>query len=185
MIYDFNEQLDKGKRWEMEIDEIASVYFDIEKVSVSQDRSGTDRIWTHKKSKMMTMPVQYKGDEKADKYKNAFIEITSCENPYKPGWAIKCSSIILIHYMPISKVIRILSLPLIKYALLAWSFNYELKRVSNYGWVTLGYAIPLTVIDSTVSFGTISQEDAKASIPIEIKQPPAQMLLQGMERPYA
>ena len=83
MIYDFNEQLQKGEHYENELDIFFSKFYKIKKVTMDEQRQGFDRIFIRPDGTQLK--IEYKSDDKARTTGNFFIELYSVF-PTKQGW---------------------------------------------------------------------------------------------------
>lgn len=156
MTYLFEEQLRIGKEAEGHLDEFFSPWFDIRHASLAEEKaSGIDREFVCKHSGF-AFTVEYKRDSRAHSSKNAFIEMVSSVEDGKPGWARSSKAGTLVHYIPEGKIVRLISLGLLRHWLPYFVTKYEWKDIPNDGYTTRGLLVPLAVIDKTCCVGELN-----------------------------
>lgn len=142
-MYSFQGQLNRGENYECVLDEYFSKKLKVEKVSMSAQKSGIDRVFTTCGKSKYRYSVEYKSDELTKKTGNVFIETVSVDKDEKPGWAYSSCAQMLIYYtVGMNKVYAIPMLTL-KNLVPLWVEKYEEKPVQNNGYKTYGVAVPL------------------------------------------
>src|SRR6185436_15012585 len=96
-IYNFTDQLKKGKEAEAELDAYFTDVYSIAKVTLQDDKRGIDRVFTNRKSGRV-FSVEYKTDFLAPTTGNAFVEIVAVSTTNKPGWAKTCEADYLVYW---------------------------------------------------------------------------------------
>lgn len=141
MVYDFDEQLKKGKEAEKFLDGLFSkLGFYIEKISVEEEKKfGFDRIFTSIQ-RSTRFSVEYKTDFQSEKTGNAFIEIDSVS--VNDGWALRTLAQVLIYYVPY-KEIYIVSPTIMKKHLHEWYLKYPTVYSQNKTYASKGILVPL------------------------------------------
>jgi hypothetical protein len=140
--YGFEEQLTKGEKREKELDEFFSRVFVIDKVDMSSQKAGIDRIWTDPKGYRYS--VEYKSDEKTAFTGNAFVETISVDRSGKPGWAYSSCAQVLVYYVPSWHKAYCITMLTIKHKLQEWCNTYSTAPALNREYNTVGLLIPMS-----------------------------------------
>jgi hypothetical protein len=143
--YNFEEQLELGKRGEEVLDTIFREDYFIQ-TGDSLQRLGIDRIFIREDS--MTYTVEYKTDFIAHRTGNAYVEIWTDRDNRKPGWLLKSKAQILIYYIPGSNRVVMLDMSVLKRKILKRRKLYKTVTCKNETFTGEGLLVPLTDIDS-------------------------------------
>jgi hypothetical protein len=150
-MHNFDDSFEGVKPYEAELDKYFSTAYEIQPASREQERSGVDRIFTHKASGLR-YSVEYKVDMHTATTGNVFIETTSVDSEDKCGWALTSTAQILMYFIPQwGKVLRCNMLD-VKRSLADWEC-YPLQRVPNESrtgerYNTLGRLVKLDAFES-------------------------------------
>lgn len=143
-VYDFNTQLTKGEKAELELDAHFRNEFQVHRVSDEQQRNGLDRVFIqHVRGRKKAWLVEYKADWAASKTGNAFVETVSIDRDNKPGWAYTSMADYLMYYLPNDLLIYIFTLKKLRAKLAGWLKNYPTRKIPNQGYSTVGVLVPL------------------------------------------
>lgn len=154
-IHNFQSSLSFGKQIEAQLDEIFSCWYQIEEVSLEDERKlGIDRIFTRKDGSKLR--IEYKADRQTINTSNIFIEL---EVSGKPGWTKKTAADIVI-YSVIDKLNRvdsvlILSQEFIKSSLPKWE-QLPKKRIQNTNFYGIGVLVSIDSIVDEVKYLSFS-----------------------------
>jgi len=153
-VYDFKEQLKKGKAIEKTLDTFFSQWYEIWPAEMPQERRGIDRLF-HNGPKWWT--VEYKGDFKGAETGNAYIETVSVGryNPEKEflvekkGWAFTSCADKLVYYPVGTGFLYVLD-PLDIRELVKSNpvGGFRSVTVKNKGYQGRGLLVPLQTIES-------------------------------------
>lgn len=141
-IHDFKTSLTFGKKAEVELDKIFSTWYQIEEVSLEDEKKlGIDRIFTRKDGTKVT--VEYKADRWAINTSNIYIEL---EVSGKPGWTKKTVADIVV-YAIVDKFNHIdsaliLTQDYIKAMLPVWE-QLPKKRIQNTNFYGIGVLVSI------------------------------------------
>jgi hypothetical protein len=141
--YNFVEQLEKGKAWEKVLDDYFSQWYDIQMVSMREERRGIDRKFKPKGDvyKGDYTNVEYKADEKTQDTGNIFVETYSVVELGRYGWAYT-SEADIIAYLAIPDKIYMFKPVEVRHKLLEWKEAYKTKAVSNPTYTSAGILVP-------------------------------------------
>lgn len=140
--HDFKTSLKFGKRTEEELDKIFSTWYQIEEVSLADEKKlGIDRIFTRKDG--TTVRVEYKADRWAINTSNIFIEL---EVSGRPGWTKKTVADIVV-YAIVDKLNNIdsaliLTQDFIRTMLPVWE-QLPKKRIQNTNFYGIGVLVSI------------------------------------------
>lgn len=140
-MYDFNGQLEKGEGFEDVLDRYFSKRYKVEKVSMSAQKSGIDRVFTHPEK--FRYSVEYKADEITHRTGNVFIETVSVDTHDKPGWGYSSCAQMLIYYPVGTNTAYGIPMLTLKNLLVEWKKKYKERPVANNGYKTYGIPVPL------------------------------------------
>ena len=143
MIYEFDEQLSKGEKYELELDAFFSKFYKIEKVTMDEQRKGIDRIFVKGETRYN---IEYKSDDKSRTTGNFFIELYSIF-PTKRGWAHTCQSDYII-YLLIDWRIYIIDVPEMRKWLTKWSIEEKKAFCKNKDYQSQGILLPINRIET-------------------------------------
>lgn len=145
MIYDFQEQLRKGKEAERFLDEYFTKQdFYIEHIRLSDElKLGIDRVFYRHG---MRWTVEYKTDFLADKTGNAFIETKSVDDE-KLGWLYTSLSQIIFYYVPGLKKIYSLDVVILRKESNNFQEKYPKRSSQNATYRSEGILVPLTELE--------------------------------------
>jgi len=142
--YDFNRQLAEGEQGEAYLDDfLRQRGHSVRDATRDEQRQGIDRVITTRQGKVMR--VEYKTDQTATRTGNAFVETVSVDTAGKMGWALTSQADYLIYYVP-ERVIYVLPLKSVHWALPGWMRDYPARTASNRGYDTHGVLVPLEVL---------------------------------------
>jgi hypothetical protein len=140
--YEFQTQQKFGQRGESILDRWLSSSYDILDVSkdANYQKSGIDRLVTRSDGSIVT--IEYKFDIAARRTGNLFFETVSNDNEKIPGWGWTSQADYWIFLIPEQEIIVFQPGRL---RALAWEIQNSISRkfVSNKGYNTIGYPIPL------------------------------------------
>ncbi len=153
-VHNFQRSLSFGKQAEQQLDTIFSKWYQIEEVSLADEKKlGIDRIFT--KPNGQTLRVEYKADRLALKTGNIFIEL---EVNGKPGWTRKTVADIVIYAFARENRIEsalIITQDLIKSLLPIWE-KLPRKTIANNGFSGVGVLVSIKSFDGASKFLTFS-----------------------------
>jgi len=141
--YDFETQWKIGQEGETFLDQWLSPTYKV--LNVSEDmkyqQSGIDRVVTRSDGSVIT--IEYKFDIAAKRTGNLFFETISNDKELIPGWGWSSQADYWIFLIPEQEI---LVFKPGKLRALVWELQKSLKErsVSNNGYNTLGYPMPLT-----------------------------------------
>ena len=141
--HDFNDKLKEEQEHNKNLDEFYSRWFDIQKVSISAQYSGIDRVWTNKNSGVR-YSIEYKADSEAANTGNSFVETISIDTTNKPGWAYTSCAQLLAYYVPPISTCYHFTMLAIKNNVDNWSLKYRKGKAKNKGYFTEGVLVPLS-----------------------------------------
>lgn len=142
LMYSFDEQLKLGQKYERMLDRHFARNFDIEPVTMADERAGIDRYFTDKRNGNR-YAIQYKADKTAARTGNAFVETISVDTEHKPGWAISCAADYIVYYIVDSGPAYVIEPSKIKARVEGWEAQYQTRRIPNKGYHTVGILVPL------------------------------------------
>ena len=146
MTYDFQQQLKFGKEMEDLLDIFFSKWYDIEEVSLADEKErGIDRIFTARGTKN-TYTIEYKADSQSGRTGNFYIEadIVQSSGNVTQGWARKTQADKVI-YFAVPTAIYILDAETITENMDIWCQHREVKA-QNAGYYSVGYLVPVQEI---------------------------------------
>jgi hypothetical protein len=143
MIYDFNEQLQKGEHYENELDIFFSKFYKIKKVTMDEQRQGFDRIFI--RPDKTELKIEYKSDDKARTTGNFFIELYSVF-PTKQGWAYTSQSDYII-YLLVDWRIYVIDTPDMRRWVEKWKCEERMRTCRNKDYESQGILLPLKRIE--------------------------------------
>lgn len=153
-IHNFNNSLSFGKQAELQLDEIFSRWYQIEEVSLADERKlGIDRIFT--KADGTKLKVEYKADKWALKTGNIFIEL---EVSGKPGWTKKTvADIVVYSFVRFNRVesALILTHELIQSLLPEWE-QLPKKHIQNDNFYGIGVLVKIESLKNRSKFLTFN-----------------------------
>ncbi len=154
-VHNFQRSLSFGKQAEQQLDTIFSKWYQIEEVSLADEKKlGIDRIFT--KPNGQTLRVEYKADRLALKTGNIFIEL---EVNGKPGWTRKTVADVIIYAFADKENILqsaiILTQELIQTLLPTWE-QLPKKNIINNGFTGIGVLVKIESLASTSKFLTFN-----------------------------
>ncbi len=146
-IHNFQNSLTFGKAVEVQLDEIFSRWYQIEEVSLSDEKKlGIDRIFT--KSDGTKLKIEYKADKWSLKTGNIFIEL---EVNGKPGWTRKTvADIVIYSFVDKSNIVDsalILTQDLLNQQLPTWE-QLPRKIIQNNGFHGIGVLVSIESLRS-------------------------------------
>ena len=94
--------------------------------------------------------IQVKGDERAADTGNLFLETVSVEHAGLEGGSFDTQAEWIIYVLPHLTVGWVFWTDQLQAAVREWQKHYPERQVQNDGWVTLGIAVPLHVVDRVV-----------------------------------
>ena len=143
MTYDLQQQLSKGEKAELLLDQHFADRFHIEPATRDQQRQGIDRIFT-KHTTQKSYLIEYKADWTAGRTGNAFIETISVDTMNVLGWIYTSASEWLIYYVPGRSTAYIVRFETLREQVDAWIQQYgPEKAIPNDGYFTRGVPVPL------------------------------------------
>lgn len=146
-MHNFADSLSFGKRIETLLDNLFSKWYDIEEVSLDDEKKlGIDRIYV-RKSDNTTVKVEYKADRQTLKTGNIFIEL---EVGGKPGWVNKTvADYVLYALVSGERLHSVLIIPnhYLKQMLPIWE-QLPKKVIQNKGFYGIGVLVPLKEIQT-------------------------------------
>lgn len=151
MIYQFQKQLDDGKRNEETLDRYFSRFYRIHRASLRDEKErGIDRYFTEHSSGMV-WTVEYKSDSTAARTGNLFLETISVDRDGAAGWLLKSQAQVLVYYLPPCGQAHVYFLPLLKARLRAFTAECPTRAVPNQTrngtpYNTIGLLIPIAAV---------------------------------------
>jgi hypothetical protein len=139
--YSFSAKFAEGKIYEVEQDKLYRKWFDIQPVTLPEDRKGKDRRFSARAC-ALSFSVEYKGDDKSTSTGNLFIEVISVDTEGVPGWALTCEADYLSFYVPQERLAYWLHVPTLKAWLPYWLMKYGIGKAPNDGYHTHGVKVP-------------------------------------------
>lgn len=140
--YDFKDQLKIGAEGEAFLDEFFDRAYEITPATSEEQRLGIDRHFVNRETGNK-LTVEYKTDEKAQKYHNAFVETISVDQRGKSDWAYTSHADRLIYYVVGDELIYVLHFIDLRKRLPEWAAKYPTGRAKNKGYWTYGLLVPL------------------------------------------
>lgn len=145
-IYSFGESLRQGSLAEALLDQFFSHWFDVESVTMAEQRRGIDRLFIGEELDD-ALAVEMKSDFQASNTGNVFVETISVDKDGKPGWVFTTEADALIYYCHedgggYGWVFDPLDL---RSAVWGWTRSYEVKTASNKGYHSYGLLVPQKV----------------------------------------
>jgi len=141
--FTFSEQLEKGEIYETTLDEFYSQWFQIKHVSLAAQKMGIDRVFTSIVDGTK-YTVEYKGDERASRSGNAFVETMSVDTSGKKGWAYTSCAQVLVYFIVKEKYVIRFDMNTIKLYVKEWTKKYCSGKADNLNYNTYGVCVPLT-----------------------------------------
>lgn len=141
MVYDFEHQLADGEAGEAFLDEFFRQRgHAVRPASREEQRQGIDRFIVTPAGR--EMKVEYKTDHVAARTGNAFVETVSVDTAGKMGWALTSQADYLVYFIP-DRMIVVLPLRSLRWALPGWMREYPARSAANNGYLTHGLLVPL------------------------------------------
>lgn len=160
LIYNFDDQLEKGERIELALDEhFQSLGARVLRAKPEHQRVGVDRWFKlpfHIKAE--PIPVEYKADWKATETGNVFLEFISVMRGdiiESLGWVTTSRAEWLFYCLPESGYVLHVEFSRLRKEFCKWEKQFPKKKVKNQGYVSWGVPVPLEV------FGEISIRQIK------------------------
>jgi len=155
MIYDFRKQLDKGKSVEISLDNFFKKWYNIETVTIDEERSqGIDRVFTSLSTGKVTR-IEYKADFKTKDTGNIYLELSvDGDNGYhKDGWALRSTADLILYTIIYETEYLILGITPgnITKHIPEWSTKFRTAKCRNVGYGSTGLLIPLDNFSSIAS----------------------------------
>lgn len=146
MMYAFESQLREGVRGEAALDDSFAADWIITLATDAEQRRGVDRHFIHRATGE-ALTIEYKTDYVAGRTRNAFLEIISVDVADKPGWVYSCTADYLFYYVPADGVVYVLRPARVRHFVDHLSHWRRPVPVSNRGYRTWGYVVPLRVLE--------------------------------------
>lgn len=140
--YDFNVQRAIGEEGEGFLDRFFEPRYIITPATRDEQRMDIDRHF-EKRETGSAFTIEYKTDDLAKKYRNAFIETISVDTHGKPGWAVMSAADFLIYYVTGDEIIYVIRFADLRKRIPYWAFRYKPKDSQNKGYKTWGIPVPL------------------------------------------
>jgi hypothetical protein len=142
--YGFQAQLKVGELGEETLDKyFAKKGYEIEKVSMKEQRRGIDRIL---KKDGKEIKVEYKTDALTARTGNVFVETISSSKSGALGWSMKTHADYVFYYVPSYKQALILKPQYLRNKIPFWVFEYKQRPVRNKGYFSYGIPVPWEVL---------------------------------------
>lgn len=143
--YNFHTQNAIGKRGEIFLDHFFERRYEIIPATEADQKVEIDRWFVNHKTGHR-FSVEYKTDEAAGRYGNAFVELESNHERGTDGWARMSQAEYLIYYIPKPETIYIVRFTDLRKHLPQWEADYPQKRIpnqTNKAYTTIGVVVPL------------------------------------------
>lgn len=147
MIYDFQHQLEIGKKGEARLD---SIWRGFQIIDVSDDpewqRRGVDRLLVLPDGRYVS--VEYKLDNIAHRTGNLVFEILSNDITDTPGWGLSSKAEYLVYLVEQTNTVYLIRLPELRKWVIARMAEFRRVRADNGIYCTHSLLIPLRRLES-------------------------------------
>lgn len=152
-VYTFGERLRAGSLGESILDMFFASWFDIESVTMAEERRGIDRLFVGRKLDD-PLAVELKTDTQAARTGNVFLETISVDREGKPGWVFTTQADALIYYMHEDGggTGLIFDPADLRDSVYGWTRRYDVKTATNRDYHSYGLLVPVKVI-ATIARG--------------------------------
>lgn len=146
-IYNFEDQLNKGKDSEALLDEYFKRWYTVENVPIEFEKKlHYDRLFVRPDGSQVA--VEYKTDYMGHQTGNLIVEVVSSDAHDTPGWAYTCRADMLVWWIVGTGELLGASPSAIREKLPEWRSMYRQVKIRNEGYNTLGIAVPIVVFKS-------------------------------------
>lgn len=146
MPHNFDDSNSKGKKGEKFLDKFFAPRYVITEATKAEQWTEIDRWYVNRKTGHR-FSVEYKYDEQAGRYGNAFIETESNHESGRRGWIYTSEAEYLIYYIPDPETIYVVRFEDLRRRFEAWKHTYPEKTVPNKEqhreFTTIGVPVPL------------------------------------------
>lgn len=136
------DDLRRGEFGEDFVHDYMKQWYDIRLADREEQRHGIDAWYTHRETGEQHS-VEVKLDERSGQTGNLFVEVTSVDNPIKPGWVWTCQADQLIYWLPVQRLFVGFVIAKLQLHIREWAKRYSIKAVDNDGYQTHGVPVPL------------------------------------------
>ncbi len=159
-LHEFRQSLGTGSLGETLLDGLFGSWWDIEPVSMDDQRRGLDRVFTRGDERL---DVEYKTDTKGAESGNVFLETVSNDRSGKSGWAHSTEADAVAYYLHEDGGGRglVFEPAELRKALHGWVRRFRIVTATNLGYHSYGVLVPAKLA-ATMASGTFDLAERSA-----------------------